>query len=220
MIKLYGIPVSNNVNKVRYCLNYLGLEYEFTPTNPIEGENHAEDYLAICPTAKIPAMSDDGFNLFESHAINRYLATRENSSIYPADVKQRAEVDAWSDYVNIHVAGAVSRVVFNRLLAPIVGAEVDEKSIEAGLSFLDKQLPVLDKQLSANIYLAGKELTLADIALLATLDPCEGAGIDLSPYQNIIKWREGLKVQAFYQKCYKDFTIFVQEAMQQMMASK
>ena len=213
MIKLYGIGISNNVNKVRYCLNYLGLKYDWVQTNPIQGENQKSEYLEICPTGKVPAMEIDGLKLFESNAINKYLATTNNSPIYPQDAKKRAVVDAWMDYVAIHVAQAMGRVVFNRLFAPMTGQKIDETSLQVGLEFLDKYFPILEKQLSQNTYLAGKEFSLADINLLAVLDPCELAQISLAEYPHITKWRNALKSQSFYQKCYKDYTQFVQDAM-------
>jgi glutathione S-transferase len=213
MIKLYGIGLSFKVNKVRYCLNYLGLKYEWEQTNPMQGENQTEEYRKISPTGKIPAIQADGISIFESNAINKYLASENKSDIYPQDTKRRAIVDAWMDYGSIHVANAVGRVLFNRVMAPMINAPVDESSINTGLEWLGKYLPICDKQLGKNKYIAGNTFTLADINLLAILDPSEVAQIDLSPYSNIVKWRDNLKTQDFYQKCYKDYTQFLQEMM-------
>ena len=218
MIKLYGIPVSNNIAKVRYVLNYLGLEYEMVPTSPMDGSNQTEEYLQISPTGKIPGIDIDGFKLFESSAIIRYLATIHQSDLYPTDPKQRAIVDAWSDYGSIHVAQAQGRVTFNRVLAPTMGMPVDESSLQTGLEFLNKYFPIIDRQLSKTKYLAGDSLTLADINLLAIMDPFEISQISLEGYDNIKKWRSDLISQDFYQKCYPDFTEFLQKAMSEMMA--
>ncbi len=213
MIKLYGLGLSFNVSKVRYCLNYLNLTYDWVQTNPIDGENKTPEYKNISPTGKIPAIDIDGFKLFESSSINRYLAAANNSPIYPQDAKKRAVVDAWTDYVGIHVAQALGRVLFNRVFAPMAGKPVDQESIRVGLEFLDQYFPILENQLSQNPYLAGKEFSLADINLLAILDPCELAQISIERYPAIKKWRAGLKSQPFYQKCYRDYTQFVQDAM-------
>ena len=213
MIKLYGIGLSFNVSKVRYCLNYLNLKYDWVQTNPIAGENQAPEYQNICPTGKVPAIEIDGLKLFESNAINRYLAVIHNSALYPQDAKRRAVIDAWTDYISIHVGHAIGRVLFNRVFAPMTGQKADQESIRVGLEFLDKYFPVLEKQLTENLYLAGRELSLADINLLAVLDPCELSQISIDKYAALKKWRAGLKSQAFYQQCYKDYTQFVQEAM-------
>src|SRR3989338_6485234 len=119
-IKLYGIGMSNNVSKVRFCLNYLGLKYDWVQTNPMAGENRTPQFLESFPTGKIPSIDVDGFKLFESNAIIKYLATVHNSSIYSQDAKKRAVIDAWMDYVSIHVAHAMSRVFYNRVLAPMM----------------------------------------------------------------------------------------------------
>ncbi|MFT7538810.1 MAG: glutathione S-transferase [Lysobacterales bacterium] len=216
MIKLYGLPVSTNVSKVRYALNSLGLEYELIPTSPMSGETQSEEYGKISPTRKIPAIDVDGFTLFESNSILRYLASREKSELYPSNLEQRATVDAWMDYSSIHVSSAVGRIAFNRVFAPTFGMEVDEKSITTGLEFLDKQLPVVEKQLSENTYIAGNDLSIADISLFASLDMIEVAQIEIGAYTNLVKWREGLKAQDFYQKCYKDYTTFAKEQMSVM----
>ncbi len=214
MIKLYGMGVSFNVSKVRYCLNHLNLAYEWEQVNPISGENRTPQFMDISPTGKIPAIDVDGFRLFESNAINRYLASINNSSLYPEDAKKRATIDAWTDYASIHVAHAMGRVLFNRVFAPMTNQKVDQESLKVGLEFLDKYFPVLEKQLSANPYLAGKELSLADINLLSILDPVELAQIEsINKFQAIQKWRAKLKAQPFYQKCYKDYTQFAQEMM-------
>src|SRR3989338_3751595 len=218
MIKLYGIAFSSPVNKVRYALNYLGLKYDWEQTNPMQGENQAAEYLESFPTGKIPAIEVDGFKLAESNAIIRYLAAINNSPIYPADAKKRALVDVWLDYCSIHVGAAMGRILYNRIFAPMNNKPVDEASLQTGLDFLAKYFPIIEKQLSKNTYLkntylAGKEFTVADINLLATLDACELVQINLAPYPQITKWRNGLKAQDFYKKCYKDYTQFVQEAM-------
>ena len=61
MVKLYGLGLSFPVNRVRMCLNAMGLEYEFVVINPLAGETQTEEYLKMNPSGKIPAIDDDGF---------------------------------------------------------------------------------------------------------------------------------------------------------------
>jgi len=220
MIKLYGLGLSNNVNRVRYCLHYLELEYDWTQTNPLEGENQTEEYLSISPSGKVPGMEIDGLKIFESNAINKYLASKQNSPIYPQDLDKRVVVDEWMDFCAIHVFHAMARVVFNRFFYQIVGEQVDENSLQTGLKFLDKYLPILDKQLEKNKYLAGDQFTLADINLLAILDPFELGHLSLEPYKNITKWRNQLMAEDWYKKCYNSYSEFIQSQMAQMAEAK
>jgi glutathione S-transferase len=205
MLKIFGSDLSSPANKVRFVANYLGLEYEYVVVKLREGDHQKPDFLKINPVGKIPAIDDAGFQLFESNAICRYLADKVKSEIYPKGLKVRAIVDQWIDFGSMHVGVAVSKVVYNRIFAPIRKIETDERSIREGLEFLNRFLPIVDTQLSNNKMLAGNDLSLADINMLAALDPVDMAQIDVEIYKNIYRWRNELKKQDFYTKCHKEY---------------
>ena len=73
---------------------------------------------------------------------------------------------------------------------------------------------MIERQLSQDKYLAGRQISLADIALLATIDPAEAAGIDLGGYQHLVAWRQALKRKDFYTKCHASY----EAALKSMMA--
>lgn len=205
MLKIYGSDLSHPANKVRFAANALGLEYEYVFVNLREGEHKRAEYLKIHPAGKVPAIDDNGFTLFESNAIIRYLADKADSPMYPKDIKQRAVVEQWMDFATLHVGINLSKIYFNRIFAPRLGRPVDEQSLEDGIAFTAQFLPIIDQQLSKNKFLAGNEMTLADICLLSPLDPAEIAQVDLSAYKNIVAWRDNLKSQRFYTKCHKEY---------------
>jgi len=205
MLKIYGSDLSAPANKVRFAANALGLKYEYIRVNLREGEHQKPEYLKIHPAGKIPAIDDGGFLLFESNAIIRYLAQKAASSLYPKDLQQRALVEQWLDFGSMHVGMALSKVVYNRVFAPMRGTLIDENSIKEGLGFLDRFLPVVDKQLAKSKFLTGNTLTLADINLLALLDPAEAANVDISKYKNLTKWRDDLRAQDFYTQCHEEY---------------
>lgn len=205
MLKIYGADLSPPSNKVRFVANELGLDYEYNSVNLVSGENQSEGHLKLHPAGKVPVIDDDGFVLFESNAIIRYLAAKCESPLYPAGAKQRALVDQWMDFVSNHVGSSVGRVLMNRVFAPFLNQEVDERSITEGLSFLERFLPVVDAPLKERRYLAGGELSLADFSLLSALDPAEVAQVDLSGYLNITRWRQDLMGRNCYTKCHKSY---------------
>lgn len=205
MLKIYGSDLSAPANKVRFVANAMGLPYEYKKVDLRGGEHQKPEFLKVNSIGKIPAMDDEGFTLFESNAIIRYLAGKSNSPLYPKDLKQRALVDAWIDFGSMHVGAALMKVTYNRVFAPRRNLPVDENSIKEGLSFLDRFLPIVDGQLSKNKYLTGSTMTLADLNLLALLDPAEVSDIDLSKYKNLSRWRKELKSQEFYTKCHKEY---------------
>lgn len=205
MITLHGFDVSTPSNKVRYVANYLGIEYKYNVINAFEGEHQTEAHRKLHPAGKVPVIEDEGFVLFESNAIIKYLAEKANSSLYPKEFAQRALVDQWMDFVSIHVGNGINRVFGNRVIFPRVGMEVDERSLQDGLSFLERFLPIIDDQLKANDHLAGNELTLADFTLIATLDPLELSEVDVSAYANLAKYRDRLRAEDFYKSCHKAY---------------
>lgn len=205
MLTIYGSDLSGPANKVRFVANYLKIPYEYRRLNLGEGEQKQEWFLKINPVGKIPAINDDGFCLFESGAIVKYLCGKSPSSLYPQDIKQKAIVDQWIDFANLHIGVNVSKVVYNRVFAPRRGWTVSQESIADGEKFLGQYLPLLNNQLAQFKYLAGAQITLADITLLSALDPCEVASIDLGSYPNIVAWRQNLKTQDFYTQCHKEY---------------
>jgi glutathione S-transferase len=213
MLTIYGADLSGPSNKVRFVANKLGLEYEYLRVNLMKEENKTEDHLKRHPAGKVPVIEEEGFKLFESNAIIKYLAGKAGSSLYPEQAKARAIVEQWIDFSSHHIGAAMNRVMFNRVLAPFMKMDIDERSLSDGLSFLDRFLPIVDNQLQANPYLAGSELTLADLCLLALIDPAEIANIDLSGYPSLSRWRGNLQGQPFYTKCHKSYEDAVKAAM-------
>jgi glutathione S-transferase len=205
MLKIYGADLSTPSCKVRFVANALGLAYEYKRVDLVKGENKSEAHLRLHPGGKVPVIDDDGFVLFESNAITRYLAAKQESPFYPKGIRQRAIVDQWIDFVSHHVATSVGRVLFNRVFAPFLNVEVDERGISEGLSFLERFLPVVDEPLKERRYLAGSEMTLADFNLLSALDPAEVAQVDLTGYLNITRWRKDLRSKDFYTKCHASY---------------
>ncbi len=206
MLEIRGSDLSIPSNKVRYVANALGLEYNYTTLNLAAGEHKSDAQMQVHPAGKVPAVVDGDFALFESNAICRYLARKCNSKLYPEQLQQCALVDQWIDFGSMHVGAAMIKVYFNRIIAPAMGLDVDPRSMEEGAAFLGNFLPIVEQQLSENENLAGAELSLADFNLLANLDPAELSAIHLGPYGRISAWRNRLKQQDFYQKCFNDYS--------------
>jgi len=184
------------------CANALHLPYEAVVVNLREGEQKRPEYLAINPFGKVPAIDDDGFYLFESNAIMKYLCRKQGSELYPSELQAQAFVDQWCDFVSSLLVPAYGRVTFNRVLAPLSGAKVSEESVADGLKFIANYLPVVDRRLEQSKFLAGPRETIADLALLAALDPSEVCGIELSGYPALYTWRQGLRTQEFYRSVH------------------
>lgn len=163
MLKIYGRANSINVRKVLWTAEEIGLEYTrddwgrgFRPTSEPE-------FLKLNPFAVVPVVDDNGFVLRESHAISRYLATKHNrTDLYPTDIGQRAQVEAWMDWGQTDLYQGV-RAPFLGLVVKIPAFE-DPKLIEAGVAEWTRQMQTLDAYLAVHgPYLMGASFTLADI---------------------------------------------------------
>ena len=104
-----------------------------------------------------------------------------------------------------HIGLGVSKVLFNVLFAPQMNIEIDQNSLADGRRFLDQYLPVLNSQLQQQRFIAGEDMTIADVSLVATLDPCELIDVELSPYPALVAWRNYLRTTEWYKACHNYF---------------
>jgi glutathione S-transferase len=98
MLKLWGRVNSVNVKKVLWMLEELGIPYQRSDAGMEHGVVDTPDYRAMNPNGRVPTLEDDGFVLWESNSILRYLAVTHGSALYPADPRARASADRWMDW--------------------------------------------------------------------------------------------------------------------------
>ena len=204
MLKIYGIRGSSNADKVEYTAILLGMKYEYQ-TVDIQKDSKTEWYLKIHPAGKVPAIDDDGFIMFESVAICKYLCDKKGGNkgvdIYPRDLKQRAIVDQWIDFTIQHVASAMGKIAYAKIFGPMMGKAVDENGMKEGDELLKRFLPIVDRKIGSK-YLASDKFTLADVVLLASLTYADKCQYDLNPYENLTAWRQKLMEMDFYKKVH------------------
>ena len=206
MLNVYGHFFSMPSNKVRLCVSFLGLPHEYHHVDLQTGEHMQPDFLKINPMGRLPAIDDDGFTLSQSDAICKYLCTLSGpSSFYPEDMHRQAKVNQWVDHASQHFQQAMGRLFFNRVVAPMIGEEVDELSITYGERMLERELPHLETALGENDYILGEIITLADIGMIVALEPAEMVGLDLEAYPQIRKWRETVMAREFYKRVHAHF---------------
>ena len=215
-MELYGNDFSPNSNKVRFAANAMGIDYKFHSVDLAGGEQRTEKFLKINPVGRIPVLTDGEFAIFESNAIIRYLAEKTNSPLYPKDIKKHSLVNQWLDFASIHLqSGAMGKVFFNTIVYKFVNGTIDERSLKEGRQFLANYLNLIEKQLAKGPYICGTELSLADINILAILDPSEVVGFDLATYPKVVAWRKKLQAQDFYKKLFpQTYTGFVNSMFQ------
>jgi len=171
-IKVYGLGMSTCTRRVLATLIELGLSYEIIPLDFAKGEHKQQAHLSRQPFGKIPCLEDtDGFQIFESRAIIRYLVhkySKEGKKLLPEDPKSFGLVEQWSYVESENFAGPISAIVeqlyFKKFFQP--GVAPDQKVVDENNEKLDKVVTILDSHLAKNKYFAGDHFTLADIQYL------------------------------------------------------
>jgi glutathione S-transferase len=169
MLKIYGRLNSINVQKVMWLVGELGLAHEHIPRGGSFGGLDTPEFRAMNPAGRVPVIDDAGVVVWESHAILRYLAARYGGErFYRSDPGARASVDVWLEWTQSRLQPDFINGVFWALYRT-PEAQRNEAVIRQGLAASASNFELLDRRLSERPYLAGDELSLADIPAGAQL---------------------------------------------------
>jgi glutathione S-transferase len=164
VLKILGRKTSSNVQKVLWCCDEIGLAYEREDVGGPFGRNHEPEYLALNPNGLIPTIIDDGFVLWESNAIIRYLcANHAKGTLYPTDPKRNADADRWMDWQQTTL-GPPMGILF-RGLVKSPPDDIPRNELDASMQKAIPLWQMFDRQLSSHPFVVGDTLTMADIAL-------------------------------------------------------
>jgi glutathione S-transferase len=183
-LKIYGIA-RTRAFRVLWMAEELGLEYDHFPieTGPVGARQ--PDYLAINPNGRLPAIDDDGFILWESLAINLYLAQKHASgTMYPTSLEGAAKAVQWSLWAANEIERATNVWSFHAERLP--PDERDPKTAAAALDLLAAPYRVLDHALAARSFLLGDEFTVADLNVAAVA--LRAIAMDLSATPHLADW--------------------------------
>lgn len=192
MLKIYGRDNSINVRKVLWACAELGIAFEredwgagFRPTSEA-------GFLAMNPNAMVPVIDDDGFVLWESNSILRYLAAQYGgSALYPAAPRERARVDQWLDWQASDLNRSWSYAFM--ALARKSPEHGDAQQVAASIAGWTRFMQVLEQQLQhSGGYVAGADFTLADIAVGLSVNRWFGTPFEHAPLPAVAAYFERL----------------------------
>lgn len=162
MLTIHGRNNSSNVQKVVWALNEMKVPYERTDAGGAFGIVNTPEYLAMNPNARVPTMDEDGFILWESNAIVRYLANKhDRGGLCPSDPRQHADADRWMDWQQTTLGPAMTPIFWNLVRTP--EPERDMKLVETSKATMVGLAKIMDNALNGRAYLAGDSFTMADI---------------------------------------------------------
>ncbi|HEV7267380.1 MAG TPA: glutathione S-transferase family protein [Falsiroseomonas sp.] len=166
MLRIWGRATSSNVMKVLWLCEELSIPFERIDAGGAFGRTREPEYLAKNPNALVPTIEeDDGFTLWESNAILRYLARSRaaGNPIYPAGPREAADCDRWMDWQLSALNAPMTTIFFTHVRIP--EPERDYAAANKARDAAERLWAMVEAKLGANPFTCGHELTLADIAL-------------------------------------------------------
>jgi glutathione S-transferase len=184
MIKVYGIPMSRAM-RVLWALEEVGVPYELVSTHFLT-DAHTPEYLKINPNGRIPALQDGDITLFESLAINLYLARKYGPALWPKTPGDEGRAFQWSIWAMTELEEPIITTLMHRAFLP--EAQRDPKKADEAAERFKKPIAVLDGALAGHQYLAGPDFTIADLNVASVLAIASMAGLDLASLPNVGAW--------------------------------
>jgi glutathione S-transferase len=170
-IVVHGVPGSPFVRAVLATLEEKRQPYRLRVMGPDDAKS--PEYLAVHPFGRIPAFEHDGFQLYETQAILRYIdAIFPDPALQPTDPKAIARMNQAIGINDWYLFPDIARViVFQRIVGPaLMGLTPDEAAIAAVAPKVPTCIGALDRLLGDQAFLAGDRLSLADLMLAPQLD--------------------------------------------------
>jgi glutathione S-transferase len=169
---VYGPAYSTYTRTVRLALEEKGIDYDLIEVDLLAGAAKASEHLARHPFGKVPTFEHDGFELYETDAIIRYVdAAFPGPDLEPADVKSRARMAQAINVIGGYAYPCmIGQIFIQRAVMPMMGNTPDEAAIAAALPQARTSVTALENLLDGNACLAGDRLSLADLLLIPVYD--------------------------------------------------
>ncbi|XP_055849627.1 glutathione S-transferase D1-like [Episyrphus balteatus] len=179
----YYLPGSAPCRSVLMTAKAVGVDLNLKELNLMAGEHLKPEFVKINPQHTIPTLVDNGFALWESRAICVYLVEKygKTDSLYPKDPKKRAVINQRLYFDMGTLYQRFADYYYPQIFAKAPADPEKFKKMEEAFGFLDIFL-------NGQQYAAGESLTVADIALVATVSTYEVAKFDINKYPNVAKW--------------------------------
>jgi len=202
-MKVYGWAVSPWMARALVCLEEAGVEYEVVPMSRCGGDHRRPEHLARNPFGEIPVLEDGDLTLYQSRAIARYVLRKYKPELVKeGDLEGSAMVDVWMEVEANNIEPTLWPIVRHCIIGQYVGRDRDQAVIDENLEKLRKLLPVYEARLSVCKYLAGDDITAADLChfgFMRYFMATEYAGV-VDAFPHVKAWWDALLARPSVQK--------------------
>ena len=185
MLQLYGNSLSRAM-RCMWMLEEMGLPYELIKKSTRPEDLQSSAYLRLNPNARIPTLVDGSVVIWESMAINLYLAQKYDGPLHFTKPEVLGLAAQWSFWAMLEMEALLLELLMHRAMLPEFGR--DPSYAERDELLLKKPLGMLDAALAARSYLAGDEFTVADLTVASILAWGKMSKLDLSGVPYVAKW--------------------------------
>ena len=192
MIRLWGRLSSLNVRKVVLAARLLQLPFERVDAGREYGITRTADYLARNPNALVPTVEDEGFVLWESNVVVRYLSAKHGEgTLYPRELRQRFDAERWMDWQQTTLNPAGRDAFWQIIRTP--EAQRDRAAIDQSITTTEHWLSVLDAHLAQQPFMAGERMTMADIPIACEMHRWWGLPLAHPAHPHLQRWYDGIR---------------------------
>ena len=199
MLEIWGRKNANQVIQVLWTLAELELDYQRHSIGTRNGDLETEEYKSLNPNSKIPTIRDNGFVMWESHAIIRYLARQYGlGTLYPDDPQKAAMSDQWMTWSTDSFMGTFFPVFWQ--LVRTEESERDYKKIAEMAKQSSEILQILEDHLVKNNFVAGEQFSYGDIPLGVLIHKYFVLDIERPSLPGIEAWYKRLSLREPFQE--------------------
>lgn len=199
MLKVWGRRNSLNVQKVLWLVGELGASYEHIPAGGDVGRLGDPDFRALNPHGLVPVVQDGKATVWESHAILRYLAEAHGGDRFWPSLAERVRIEPWMDWEQTAFQPNFSNGLFwGYFRTP--ADQHDWPAIRRHIANCDHELLALDRVLAGRRFVAGKDLTLADIPIGTCMFRYFNLDLPRTSLPNVERWFAELQARPPYRE--------------------
>ncbi|WIG95408.1 glutathione binding-like protein [Myxococcus sp. SDU36] len=204
-MKVYGHPMSTATRMVLATLAEKGQEAELVLVDLTKGEQKSLGHVERHPFGVIPAFEDsDGFRLYESRAIIRYLDRKlPGAALTPSDVQAYARMEQYISVEQCYFTPNAMKVIWERLFKGMLGGGApDQARIDEGLQGVERVFGIIEPVLGKQPYLAGDGFSLAEVTWMPYMEflVAAGGGELVGKHPNVAAWWERVRSRASWKK--------------------